>query len=473
MKVIWTAVARLRSSAVLWFWGVNALRFGSGLLLLPLLLHHLTRDDLGYFYILQNLFAIVPLIDFGVAISVDRQVGFAMGGARELNPHGVARPTDESHQPNYSLIWKLMDTTRAYYRLLSIALFFVMGIVVASIASVAAPQTSSPRLAWLAAGIALLNLVFEIYWGWWNTFLCAMNRVPLSARISFIGYLLRLVLSCGLLLSGVGVASVFLSGFVTSFLIRWASRRECLRVLPVRQEPSLSGAERWKVLKVLWPNSWRVGVQLLSGYLAANANSLICWHFFGLSTNAQYGLSLQIAMILQSMAAVWTSVKWPLISQLRARWDDAALRRLLRPRVLLQSGTFVVGAAVAIVAAPPLVEWIRPDKQLLPVVWFALLLLHSFFEMQVMFWTTFLATENRIPSLWPVTISNCAGVALVFWFIRLTGLQAESFVLAGLVAGSLFNFWYWPIAGVRNLKTTWWGFLLGRRGESGQWATAP
>jgi O-antigen/teichoic acid export membrane protein len=473
MKHIRAAVARLSSSAVLWFWGVNALRFGSGLLLLPLLLHHLTREDLGYYFILQNLFAIVPLIDFGVAISIDRQVGYAMGGAAELNPQGVSRAPEGTHQPNYSLIWKLMDTTRAYYHLLSIALFFVMGVVVTVIAWLAAPQTSSPNLAWLAAGIALLSLVFEIYWGWWNTFLCAMNRVQLSARIAFIGYLLRLTLSCTLLLAGVGVASVFLSGFFTSFLIRWAARRECLSILPARQEPRLSRAERWRVLRVLWPNSWRVGLQLLSGYLAVNANSLICWHFFGLSINAQYGLSLQIATIIQSMSAVWTSVKWPLISQLRARWDDAGLRQLLRPRVLLQSGTFIIGAVAAVVVGPPLVEWIRPDKQLLPVAWFALLLLQAFFDLQVRFWTTFLATENRVPSLWPVTITNCASVAVVVVFVHLTGLQAESFVLAGLVAGSLFNYWYWPVAGARNLKTTWWRFLFGRGRDSGQWATAP
>ena len=83
---------------------------------------------------------------------------------------------------------------------------------------------------------------------------------------------------------GVGVASVFVSGFITSFLIRWAARRECLRILPPRQS-KIVGTGVWSFLKVLWPNSWRVGLQL-SGYLAVNVNGLICLHFFGLSTNA-------------------------------------------------------------------------------------------------------------------------------------------------------------------------------------------
>jgi hypothetical protein len=174
------------------------------------------------------------------------------------------------------------------------------------------------------------------------------------------------------------------------------------------------------------------------------------------------------------MATVWTLVKWPLISQMRARWDDSGLRRLLRPRVLLQSATFLLAAVAAVLIGPALVQSIRPDKQLLPVAWFALLLIQAFFDMQVTFWTTFLATENRVPSLWPVTITNGIWVILVLVFIHITRLQAESFVLAALVAGSLFNYWYWPIAGARNLKTTWWRFLFGRGPEwSRNLATAP
>ena len=70
-----------------------------------------------------------------------------------------------------------------------------------------------------------------------------MNRVQSSARIGFVGYGLRLAISCALLMMGVGVASVFVSGFITSFLIRWAARRECLRILPPRQEPKLSAPQ--------------------------------------------------------------------------------------------------------------------------------------------------------------------------------------------------------------------------------------
>src|ERR1043166_790155 len=82
-------LSRLWSSAVVWSWGMNLLRLASGILLLPLLLRLLPTADLGFYYVLLSLQAIVPLLDFGIAVSVDRSVSYAMGGATQLTAHGL------------------------------------------------------------------------------------------------------------------------------------------------------------------------------------------------------------------------------------------------------------------------------------------------------------------------------------------------------------------------------------------------
>jgi hypothetical protein len=35
-------------------------------------------------------------------------------------------------------------------------------------------------------------------------------------------------------------------------------------------------------------------------------------------------------------------------------------------------------------------------------------------------------------------------------------------VLGSLIAGSVLNYWYWPLAGARSMKTTLLTFLTGR-----------
>ena len=177
-------------------------------------------------------------------------------------------------------------------------------------------------------------------------------------------------------------------------------------------EPSLLG--------VLWPNSWRAGLQFLSGYLVSIVNAFLCTKIFKLSGYADYGLSVQVAGIVSGMAAVWTAVKWPLVGQYRTQQNYEALRRVLWPRVWLQAGTFILLAVAAGWLGPVLLKWHGSGKQLLPLEWFTLLLLASFMDLQFSFWTTLLSTENRIPSLWPTVITNLCTVVVVLPLINFT-----------------------------------------------------
>ena len=193
MKAIQEAAARLGSSAVLWFWGANALRFGSGLFLLPLLLHHLTREDLGYFYILQNLFAIVRSLILEWRLHWTGRSAMRWAGQRLISRVWLCLPRNRARQTIPSC------GAHGYHAgVLPCAfdrLVFRHGRRGGDYCIFGGRADFLSRLAWLAAGVALLSLVFEIYWGWWNTFLCAMNRVQSSARIGFVGYGLRLAIS--------------------------------------------------------------------------------------------------------------------------------------------------------------------------------------------------------------------------------------------------------------------------------------
>jgi len=454
--------SRLWHSAVFWSWGMNGVRLASGLLLLPLLLRLLPANDLGSYYMLLPLMAVVPMLDFGLAASIDRNVSYAMGGATQLLAQGMREDVPGDGNPNFSLLWKLLRATRVYYLILAGIVFLGLALVGTVVLRPAILQTSHPNLTWLAWGLAILNATVDLYTIWWTVYLRAMNRVLASARILFIGYALKIILAAALLLLGAGLASIFAAGLLSSLLIRVLSRRACLSLLPPDEGPPPTRAELVGTLRVLWPNGWRTGLQLFSGFACANANAYICFKVFGLRANSQYGLSLQVLGIIQGMAMVWTAVKWPIVGQYRARQDYAGLRRLLWPRLWLQMGTFLFLAALACALGPWLLRWIGSDKQLLPPLWFLLLLVHGFFDGGVTVWTTFLATENRVPSLWPIVAMNAANVVLVLLLIFTTDLQLGVFAVVPLITGAVFNYWYWPIAGARNLRTTWLRFTFSR-----------
>jgi O-antigen/teichoic acid export membrane protein len=448
---IHAGIARLSQSAVVWSWVFNALRLASGLLLLPLLLRVLSESDLGMYYAFLNLITVVPMIDATVSLNLGRYVGYAMGGAETLQPVGLAA-AGANKPPNYALVWSLLRASRRLYVLLGLGTFLLLGMVGTHIVGLRIEDTSMPQRTWTAWGLLLVATAFDVSAGGWNVFLRSMNYVVASARLAVLCYATRLLLAVTLLLAGGGLIGVAAAWLSSSALMLGLSRRECLQVLA--GQPQSPGALDFRaLLATLWPNTWRVGLQLLSFYLVTVSLMYFALHYLGdLAVYAQYGLSLQVMTIANGMASVWTQVKWPQVIQLRARGDQRGVRQILWPRIVLQTASFLAMAAFILWAGPPLLAVVAPDKSLLPAFWLRLLALNTLLEMHFSFWTVLLSTENRIPSLWPAVLTNTCVIGLAFWLVTHSTLGVGALVLPPLVLGTLFNYWYWPWAGARSLR---------------------
>lgn len=439
---------------------MNGLRLAAGVIVLPLLVSRLPAPDFHTYFVLLSLSALVPILDLGFSSSIGRAVSYAMGGARELRAYGFV-PEPGAQGPNRVLLGQLLHTTRTLYRILTLGAALLLGCLGTWAVSQAVAQTSRPAVTWLAWGLTLASVLWEIYAGWWNVFLRSMDRVLTSTRQVALAQLIKITLSCVLLLAGAGLLSVPLAGLIGSVMQRILARREVLKLLGSGWQAGELQTVR-QLVATLWPNSWRVGLQLLSYYLAGQANTLICLPLLGLEAGGRYGFTLQLITICSGMAQVWTSVKWPYLGQLRIRHDLNGMRRILWPRLWLQYGTFVVLAATVLGPLASLLERFHPDKQLLPMPWLALLALHAFLEMNYIFWGTLISTENRTPYAWPIILSNLASFTLVLVLLRTGGLDVGALVLAPLIVHGLYNHWKWPMEGARSLGTSFWQFLFRR-----------
>ncbi|MCU0770545.1 MAG: hypothetical protein MUE94_02080 [Verrucomicrobia bacterium] len=450
---------RVRHSAVAWSWVFNFLRLAGGLLLLPLLLTRLSEADLGMYYVFLRLVALVPIFDFGFSVSIGRHVSYAVGGARSIQAIGLTAET-AGDTPNYPLLWQLLVASRRLYSLMALAAFVLLGAWGTWNVMATVDQTDDPSLTWLAWGIALAAATFELYLGWWNAFLRGANQVVAASRYAVTGYAVQLGVAVGLLLCGGGLLSLPIGTLAGGLLIRLLSRRACLRLLG-NHISSPAGGE-WQLIRALWPNSWRAGLQFLSSYIGVTVPGLLFASQYGLETFAPYGVSNQVMTICMGMALVWMQVKWPQVGQYRARGDLVAMRRLLRPRFWFQNLTFVSLAVCAIALGPTLLGWIGSGKQLLPSDLLGLLALVFLLDLQFTFWTTLISTENRIPSLWPTVATQILALGLYLLFSLVFNMGYLALILPPLAAGGLFNYWYWMFRGARSMGTNLVAFLLHR-----------
>jgi O-antigen/teichoic acid export membrane protein len=451
---------RVLRSAVAWSSVFTLLRIGSGLLLLPLLFKSLSREELGVYYMFLAVAQFTVVIDFGFSGTISRFVSYAMSGARSLTPHGVSE-AGEGGEPNLKLVWELLFTTRMLYRLLAGSSLVLLALVGTPFMLEPIGETANPSFAWVAFGLSVLGAATELYSSWWNVFLASMNKVASSNRILVFVYFTKFSLSCLLLLFGVGLGSVPIAALAASVLQRTLSRRACLLALS-GNEPE-NARVRWREhLRVLWPNSWRLGLQISSGFAANSLRVLICGPALGAVATAELGFSLQVINIIQSVSGVWVNVKWPLIGQLRARKDVQRLQEVLWPRVWLQTLFYILGACFVIFIGPLALDWLGTDKTMVDQSWMILIALNGFFEGQFFTWSTLIATENRLPYLWPAVAANTGRLLLAVVLLYTTPLGVGSFIIAPLLSGLIFNYWHWPLEGARSINASLGQFLFTR-----------
>lgn len=445
---------------MLWSWLFSGLRLASGLLLLPLLLTSLSKADLGLYYVFLNLGTLAYLADFGFSLSVERGVSYALGGAASLSAMGVARG-GTGGEPNEALLRTVLRATQRLYRGITVGAALLLGVGGSVVVGLGVREASSPGLAWAAWGVHLVATSLEIYSYYWIAVLRGLNRVTTSARWLVAAYGLKLAVSAVLLVAGAGLLAVPVAGLLAGIVLRAGARRAVRARVPDMGIPGTGEVRR--TLAALWPNSWRLGAQGAAVFATTSSFALICMAVprLGPEVYAEYGLSVQVMHIALGMAAVWTSVKWPIVAQWRARDDRAAIRALLAPRFRLQVATFVMLAGLAVGLGPWVLEQLGTDKHFLPPPWLLLLAVNALGELNFTFWTTLISTENRIPSAGPLVATHAVGLVAVVTLVWGAGWGVEAFVLVPLLLGGAFNYWWWARVGARTLDATFPRFVVG------------
>jgi len=454
-------IVRLWNTAVLWTWLFNGMRLASGLLLLPLLLRLLSQADLGMHGQFLALSAFLLTFDQIFSVTIARHVGYALRGVADIQAAGVPAAGEGGGAPNPVLLGQLLAVTKQLYRWMSGAILVLLGIGGTLVIYPLVPETTYPNVTWAAWAVMVAGAVLELYTGYWLAYLRGLNQVLLTARLSTFIYGVKLALSAALLIAGFTLLAVPIASLATGLLQRFLARRFTRENLPagVRPDPSRNRA----LIRMIWPNAWRLGAILLSINIMIAGLGLMISHQWSLAISARYWFSHQIlCVICLNMAGVWTLVKWPYICQLRATNDLAAMRRVIWPRLWLQTATFVALAAGFIWLGPALVKWVAPDKHLLEPRWLVLMAVYAFLEMKYIFWTTVISTDNRIPSLWAAVWTNVATLLLAAALAYGTNLGIGAFVIAPLVCGLALNYWYWPRQGAASLGATWWKFMFNR-----------
>ena len=447
-------VQRVSRSAISWSLIAAGLRFGSALLLLPLILWRVPSDELGLWYVFVSLGSLAALMDLGFAHAATRSVGYLWAGSRMLLPFGIDLPDPKlegnasggaiDRQPNFPMLADLVESLRVYY-------FSVGGVLALLLTTIGGAwiwhksaglaNAHSIRLAFLAYAIGVsLGFANSL----WPSLLAGIGAVKEAQQITAACLLANFCLAATGLLAGLGMWALVIGTVVAGLAERLIGRTVFYWLVP-----RLSGKFEFSVLRVLWPNAWRTAAVGLGAFMIFQANTLICSAFLDLPTTASYGLSLQGVSLLVGVSSIWVSARLPMINQLRAQGKVERIPTMFRQRIVFALLTFGIGAAALLLLGRPLLELFHARTQLLPTALLATLLLIQLLEMHHSLYGELVYSENVNPFVKPALIS---GGAIIILSVLLTPwLGVWGMLLASGLVQLSFNNWWTVLRAIRGL----------------------
>ena len=452
---------RIHQTAVAWSFVATALRFGSALFVLPLILRRVPSDELGLWYVFLSFGALATLVDFGFAPTISRVTAYLWSGARELSPYGlptnIALADQQRHTgPNLPLLSRLVAALKVYYWMLGAAallLLLTAGSWWIYKKTYELPNARSLRIAFVVYSIAVaLNLAS----GMWPYALNGINRVRESSQLTAAALMENYLIAMGGLLAGLRIWALVIANFAFGLTERIGGRflfNRYARVEKARPDTHM--------LRILWPNAWRTGIVSIAAYCSLQANTLICSAFLGLKITGSYGLTLQAVTLLVAVSSVWVVVKFPLINQLRSQGRLQEIANVFRQRIALAMVTYILGGCGLLFAGHWILSLLHTKTQFLPVPLLATMLLIYFLEAHHTLYAGLVFSENVNPFVTPAIISGTLVVALSICLTPKIGVWGM--LLSQGVVQLCFNNWWPVVRGIRGLdlnpRAYWASFL--------------
>lgn len=435
---------RLTRSDVVWGYTAQIFNIAGGLLILPVIVHYLSRDEVGLWFVFLALGSLAQLLELGFQPTVARNVAYVYAGATRLEASGMGVLPDGGAVDRHLLFALFISTQRIYRWIAAAALFSLFTGGTAYIYSLL--QTDMNVVVTLAAwaGFAA-GYVVNFYFGYVNGFLQGRGNITLANKVMVISRLTLFALSAILLIAGMGILALGVASLASALAGRLLAWYYLNSVEPeLRQQRHGAARAGSDLFPVLWRNASRLGAVFVGAFLINRANVLIASSFLGLADAGSYGLTIQVLSTLMSLGAVIMNIQLPLLNRLQIQANHSEIVRTYSLSLAVAWSIFICGAIALLLWGNPILQLIGSKTPLLPPVMLAVAALVLFLEMNHSISATYLTSLNEIPF---VKAALGSGVPIVIGAAILVGWGGAGLwglILSQGVVQLAYNNWKWP-----------------------------
>lgn len=354
-------------SPTLTTWANLATQSLSLIIVLPLVLAKLDVEEVATWYLFGTFISFQAVFQFGFTPTFTRLISYAMGGSSladigkisERDKSGVNRV--DNPQPNWATIDDLVSTSSKVFvaiGFLSLATlsFFGTPLVAGSISA-----TKSPETVWMAWMVVCIATGTRLYGSHYISLLQGTNHVALAARwqtLFTLGGILSMIavmIFTPSILALVVAQQIWVVGFV--FANRYLSKR----IFDGHFKNVEGNSFSWPAFRVAWPSVWKsgLGVGIGEGFVSALG---VYYAQVGSAVGvASYLLGMRLIKALGQFSGAPFYTKIPVLAQLRAQHNHAALTSLAVSGMRLSHLVFISGVVLLGFTGSALLGVIKTD----------------------------------------------------------------------------------------------------------------
>ena len=453
---------------MLWSYFAQGLRWGNSLIILPFVLKLIPSEHLAFWYLFATINSLVMLFDFGFSPTIVRNVTYVFCGARKLLAEGIQRNDGQECNINNkevspSLLKQIIVSSQSIYRLISIALFFI----IASLGTyyiyniIEAKTLIDTGNIWLAWGLTIITTTTTFYYLYLNALLFGRGYVRHAQKATVISNLVSLVITLVGLFLGYGIVAMSVSLLISLVVNRALCKRyffdKELTSILLRAE-DVTQEEQRSTIKILWYNAKKLGIVGLGGFLITRTGQFFVTSFFALSVAAEYGLTMQIITIVSNLSFTYYSVMFPKIAYDYFNNNIVAVKKHFGLIIVVFFVTFVICCIGLLLVGTPLLNLMGSQTKLLPTWQIIALFVVLFLENQHAAFANIHTIQNKVPFVKPALFSGIAIVVLTYFTLTFFKPSIWSLIGVQFIVQLVYNNWKWVYDACNELKITYFGF---------------
>lgn len=441
---------------IAWNFAGTMMRVASGVILLPLVLRLLSKEDVGLWNIYLQIFGLALLLDFGFQSAFGRNITYIFSGVKELQAEGFSSVDNDDKSISYSLLKSVIKAMRRFYGIIALiflVIFFTASPFYLSHILKDYHGDTSHKVIWISWFVYGALIAYQLYTYYYGSLLIGRGMVKKQQQIYVIGQSFRIAASIVLLLMGYGIVSMVVGQLVSDIFTRVLSY-SAFYDKDIRTELKNSVASPVKdIMKIMAPNATKIGITTLGWFLTSKIIIIIAPLLsISLSTVGSYGTTMTMINLIMSLSTLWSSTFYPKLTLYRVNNQLDDLKRVYIKGQLSMVAVYLICGAGLIIVGPVLLHIIKSNTPLLPSFMIAVILLVAMLESNFGLASSFILAGNQVPYMKSSILTGIFSQILLLSMLKLTDMGTWAMVLAPGIAAAAYQNWKWPLVAHKQLN---------------------